>query len=198
MTSCGAGIGFDRQFGLFLGIGGTVRIRKHARIVHAGFRIVGLQPQTLFHLETRLRDLALRRQRAAEIQSPLGDAGLDPQRGAEFLLGSGPVTRAPQDQAQIVVQFGNLRIRGRSPSPAPTLLPPPCPAATKPIPACPRLADLPAPVRWRAAVSIPPASTARACINASPHWISRGAESGSSREASSKDRIAEAGSPTAR
>ena len=36
-------------------------------------------------------------------------------------------------------------------------------------------------------------STARARINASPHWISRGAESGSRREASSKDRIADGG-----
>ena len=95
MTRCGAGIGLNRQFGLFLSVGRPIRIGKHARIVHPGFCIVGLQPQTLFHLETRFRDLALRRQCAAEIQSPLGDAGLYPERGSEFLLRSGPVTQHP-------------------------------------------------------------------------------------------------------
>jgi len=35
MTGCGAGIGLNRQFGLFLGIGRPVRIGKHARIANS-------------------------------------------------------------------------------------------------------------------------------------------------------------------
>src|SRR5690349_24675343 len=34
-TGCGAGIGLNRQFGLFLGIGRPVRIGKHARIANS-------------------------------------------------------------------------------------------------------------------------------------------------------------------
>jgi len=67
MTGGGAGIALHRQFGLLLGVGQPVRIGQHARIVHPGFCVVGLQAQTLFQLETRFRDLALRRQCATEI-----------------------------------------------------------------------------------------------------------------------------------
>jgi hypothetical protein len=67
MTRRGARIGLHRQFGLFLGVGRPVRIGKHARIIHSGFRIAGLQTQTFFQLETRFCELALRGQRTTEI-----------------------------------------------------------------------------------------------------------------------------------